>query len=131
MRSIYQMIFYSVSNKHSAIKAKVNFFSSLDLFTDIPMTEMFWWNDIVLPAKIKNDVNTFSLRVGPPASESLTKENHSVLKQAIANQKKIDIIYRSEDNKENRRIVWPFTIGYCTDGRILVAWCEKQKNYRQ
>lgn len=49
---------------------------------------------------------------------------------AIANQKKIDIVYKSEDNKKSQRTVWPFTIGYFTDGRILVAWCEKQKDYR-
>jgi predicted DNA-binding transcriptional regulator YafY len=84
----------------------------------------------VLPATIKNSSNSFTLRVGPPALESLVKEDLSELRAAIANQKKIDIVYKSEDNKESQRTVWPFTIGYFTDGRILVAWCEKQKDYR-
>ncbi len=84
----------------------------------------------VLPANIKNSTNTFALRVGPPVSESLAKEDLSTLREAIANQKKIYIVYKSEDHKENQRIVWPFTIGYFTDRRILVAWCEKQKDYR-
>lgn len=84
----------------------------------------------VLPAKIKNGINTFTLRVGPPVSESLAKEDLSILRDAIANQKKIYIVYKSEDGKVSRRLIWPFTIGYFTDSRILVAWCEKQKNYR-
>ena len=84
----------------------------------------------VFPANIKKGINTFALRVGPPASEPLTKEDLSVLRDAIANQKKIHIIYQSENDKQTQRIVWPFTIGYFTDGRILVAWCEKQKDYR-
>lgn len=84
----------------------------------------------VLPANIKNNINTFALRVGPPASESLAKEDLSALRDAIAAQRKICIIYKSEDGKESQQIIWPFTIGYFTDGRILVAWCEKQKDYR-
>ena len=84
----------------------------------------------VLPDKIKNSLNTFSLRVGPPASESLAKEDLSDFRDAIANQNKIEIIYRLEQGKESQLIVWPFTIGYFIDGRILVAWCEKQKDYR-
>jgi predicted DNA-binding transcriptional regulator YafY len=84
----------------------------------------------VLPTAIKNSINSFSLRVGPPASESMTNEDLSELREAIANQNKIYIVYKSEDDKESQRIVWPFTIGYFTDERILVAWCEKQNDYR-
>lgn len=84
----------------------------------------------ILPANIKKGMHAFTLRVGPPAPESLAKEDLSVLRDAIANQKKICIVYKSEDKKESQRTVWPFTIGYFNDGRILVAWCEKQKDYR-
>jgi predicted DNA-binding transcriptional regulator YafY len=84
----------------------------------------------VLPANVKNNINSFALRVGPPASEVMTNEDLSALREAIANQNKIYIVYKSEDGKESRRTVWPFTIGYFTDGRILVAWCEKQNDYR-
>lgn len=83
-----------------------------------------------LPPIIKNITNASSLRVGPPAKEFMIKEDLSLLREAIANQKKISLVYKSDTNKKNQFIVWPFTIGYFTDGRILVAWCEKQKNYR-
>jgi len=84
----------------------------------------------VLPNTIKNNADTFALRVGPPASECMAREDLSALRDAIANQRKIHIAYKSEEGKEGKYLVWPFTIGYFTDGRILVAWCEKQKCYR-
>lgn len=83
----------------------------------------------VLPTNIKNDLNAFSLRVGPPAGEALINEDLSILRDAIANRNIIDILYLSVDGKEMKRTVWPFTIGYFTDERILVAWCEKQNAY--
>lgn len=84
----------------------------------------------VLPKNIKNGMNIFALRVGPPMQESLAKENLTVLREAIRNQKKIRLDYQSQEGKRSQRIVWPFTIGYFTDGRILVAWCENQSDYR-
>lgn len=83
----------------------------------------------VLPLKIKNEMNAFALRVGPPMQESLAKEDLTILRDAIRNQKKIHLNYQSSEGKRSQRIVWPFTIGYFTDGRILVAWCEKQRAY--
>lgn len=84
----------------------------------------------VLPKNIKNGMNTFALRVGPPMQESLAKENLTVLREAIRNQKKICLNYQSQEGKRSQRIVWPFTIGYFTDGRILVGWCENENDYR-
>jgi len=84
----------------------------------------------VLPASIKNENNAFTLRVGPPAPEKMAKENLSTIRDAIAKQNKIELVYKSQDRKETQRVIWPFTIGYFTDERILVAWCEKDNDYR-
>lgn len=84
----------------------------------------------VLPVSIKNENNTFTLRVGPPASEAMAKEDLTPIRDAIAKQNKIKIVYKSQDGKETQRVIWPFTIGYFIDGRILVAWCEKENDYR-
>ena len=84
----------------------------------------------VLPKNIKNGMNAFALRVGPPMREALAKENLTVLRDAIRNQKKIFLKYQSQEGKRSQCIVWPFTIGYFTDGRILVAWSENQNDYR-
>lgn len=82
-----------------------------------------------LPTNIKKGISAFTLRVGPPIAKSLANEDLSILRDAIATQKKIDITYKSED-KKSQKIIWPFTIGYFTNGRILVAWCEKKNDYQ-
>lgn len=84
----------------------------------------------VLPQEIKNIIDTVSLRVGPPAPESLIQEDLTDLREAILNKNKIELIYLSESNIQSQRIICPFAIGYFTDKRILVGWCEKQSNYR-
>jgi predicted DNA-binding transcriptional regulator YafY len=83
----------------------------------------------VLPKNIKNGMNAFSLRVGPPMPKSLAKENLTIFRDAIRHQKKIFLTYQSQQGKPSQQIIWPFTIGYFTECRILVAWCEKQRNY--
>ncbi|MFI4956617.1 MAG: helix-turn-helix transcriptional regulator [Gammaproteobacteria bacterium] len=80
----------------------------------------------VLPTQVKRGMNAFALRVGPPASDTLINEDLSVLREAIADQRKISIHY----DDECESVVWPFTIGYFTGVRILVAWCEDENNYR-
>lgn len=84
----------------------------------------------VLPQDIKNIIDTISLRVGPPASQSFTQEDLTDLRLAILNKNKIEIAYLSANNDQSNRIIWPFAIGYFTDKRILVGWCEKQNDYR-
>lgn len=84
----------------------------------------------VLPHDIKNIIDTISLRVGPPAPQSFTQEDLTDLRLAILNKNKIEIAYLSANNDQSNRIIWPFAIGYFTDKRILVGWCEKQNNYR-
>lgn len=83
----------------------------------------------VLPSNVKKEMNSFSLRVGPPIEKSLAEEDLTYLRGAIREQKKIVIDYQSKKETRVQEIVWPFTIGYFTTGRILVAWCEKKYDY--
>jgi predicted DNA-binding transcriptional regulator YafY len=83
----------------------------------------------VLPSNIKKEMHTLSLRVGPPMKEILAKEDLTSLREAIRGQKKIYIDYQSQKKARTQQIVWPFTIGYFTTGRILVGWCETKNDY--
>jgi predicted DNA-binding transcriptional regulator YafY len=38
--------------------------------------------------------------------------------------------YRDEQERETRRTVWPFLIGYRDTTRVLVAWCESRDDFR-
>lgn len=84
----------------------------------------------VLPHEIKSIIDTISLRVGPPVSQSFAQEDLTDLRQAILNKNKMELVYLSANNDQSNRIIWPFAIGYFTDKRILVGWCEKRNSYR-
>lgn len=86
--------------------------------------------EAVLPADLREGLGAVSLRVGPPPSTELEEEDLSGLRQAIRNEKKLEILYRDLGGNERERIVWPFAIGYFADGRILAAWCELRGEYR-
>ena len=70
------------------------------------------------------------LRVGPPATRKLKEEDLTLLREAIRRESKVLITYKSKTGYQTERVVWPFTIGYFGEGRILVGWCEKQEGYR-
>ncbi len=84
----------------------------------------------VLPANVKSNINAYSLRVGPPASEELATEDLSLLREAIAKQERIHVITSDSNKKRKADMVWPFTIGYFTDKRILAAWSETENGFR-
>lgn len=63
----------------------------------------------VLPQDIKNIIDTISLRVGPPASQSFTQEDLTDLRLAILNKNKIEIAYLSANNDQSNR--WANILG--------------------
>ncbi len=44
--------------------------------------------------------------------------------------RKIDLTYRDEQDRETRRVVWPFLVGYRETARMMVAWCEMRADFR-
>ncbi len=84
----------------------------------------------VLPKNLKDGMGAVPLRVGPPVSEKMREEDLSTLRKAIREERKIEIEYCSEKKEISIRTVWPFAIGYFSEGRILAAWCETRKDFR-
>lgn len=58
------------------------------------------------------------------------KTSTSTLRQALRDQKIIDIRYRDEVGIVTRRTVWPIALGYFETSRLLVAWCDMRRDYR-
>ncbi|WKD50530.1 helix-turn-helix transcriptional regulator [Microbulbifer spongiae] len=84
----------------------------------------------VLPKETLLSASELPLRVGPPASEEFSSEDLSILRQAIRQERKIEIEYQTGDEEKIQHTIWPFAIGYFTDCRILVGWCENSESYR-
>jgi len=60
----------------------------------------------------------------PPKASSLE------LRQALRDEKIIDIRYRDEVGIVSRRTIWPIALGYIETSRLLVAWCETRRDFR-
>jgi predicted DNA-binding transcriptional regulator YafY len=52
------------------------------------------------------------------------------LRACIHAGRKLAMRYRDEQERETRRTVWPFLIGYRDTTRVLVAWCETRDDFR-
>ncbi|CAH0537389.1 helix-turn-helix transcriptional regulator [Vibrio marisflavi] len=85
----------------------------------------------VLPKETVLSASELPLRVGPPASERFSNEDLSELRHATRQELKIEIEYQTEKNGLSLRTIWPFAIGYFSDRRILVGWCENSDKYCQ
>ncbi len=83
----------------------------------------------VLPNTVTKDISRATLRVGPPSSKQMAEEDLSQLRQAIAKQNKVSIEYKINKRKQPNHTIWPFSIGYFIDQRILIAWSETIEDY--
>lgn len=83
----------------------------------------------VLPKAVRDGAGAVPLRVGR-ASAALATEELAPLRAAIREQRKLVFAYRDERHRISRRVIWPFAIGYFSDGRVIVGFCEARNDYR-
>jgi len=58
------------------------------------------------------------------------KFDSAVLRRAIRERTKLQLIYQDRSHGETDRIVWPLLIAYLNADRYLVGWCETRQDYR-
>ncbi|SUA44284.1 HTH domain [Neisseria zoodegmatis] len=54
----------------------------------------------------------------------------NTVRAAIRSNRKLEFDYTDAENRPSRRTVWPFSIGYFDDARLVSAWCELRQDYR-
>ncbi len=52
------------------------------------------------------------------------------VRRSIRTGRKIVLTYCDEQERQTRRTVWPFAIGYYETSRLLVTWCEMRQAFR-
>lgn len=62
--------------------------------------------------------------IPPDAIDMVSLRNH------IRNGRKVALKYRDEKGRETARNVWPVTIAYMETVRMLAAWCELRRDFR-
>ncbi|MET3858542.1 WYL domain-containing protein [Rhizobium sp. OAE497] len=74
--------------------------------------------------------DTPSLVAATPVSERSDPVQVSPLREAIRQLRKVSIRYEDIAGSVSERVVWPITIVYFDDVRVLAAWCESRSAFR-
>ena len=54
----------------------------------------------------------------------------NTVRAAIRSNRKLEFSYTDAKGRSSRRTVWPFSIGYFDNARLLSAWCELRQDFR-
>ncbi|PAU87727.1 transcriptional regulator [Pseudomonas sp. WN033] len=83
----------------------------------------------VLPRALNARLDDDALLVGPgwdrPQTVALT-----VLRQAISEERKLQLHYRDEAGNPSQRLIWPISLVFFESSRVLAAWCELRQGFR-
>jgi predicted DNA-binding transcriptional regulator YafY len=84
----------------------------------------------VIPENLRPLVVEPATRAAPNWRAEPDNIDMAAVRQAIRHGRKISLSYRDEQERETRRTVWPFAIGYYETTRLLVCWCELRTGFR-
>jgi predicted DNA-binding transcriptional regulator YafY len=84
----------------------------------------------VLPEPLKPFLFDSGLLAPPVFSKTVDSVDVASLRQAIREQRKVELLYRDESGKDSVRVVWPIGISYFDAQRLLIAWCELRQDFR-
>ena len=84
----------------------------------------------VLPADLRDSVDATALLVGPSVAPTAGETGLPEIRQAIRDERKIEITYQDAQGAGTSRLVWPFAVAFFDHARIVCAWCELRQGYR-
>ena len=84
----------------------------------------------VLPRDLRQNLEASTLLVGPRKPPPKDAIDVALLRKAIRSETKLRITYTDAKGSHSRRVIWPFSMGFFEEARVLVAWCETRKEFR-
>jgi predicted DNA-binding transcriptional regulator YafY len=84
----------------------------------------------VLPQALKPFLFDSGLMAPPVFFKTVDSVDVSALRQAVREQRKVELIYRDENGKDSERVIWPIGIAYFDAQRLVIAWCELRQDFR-
>ena len=85
---------------------------------------------VVLPDALRAQLAAapfFVSSSGAPVPESV---DLSTVRQAIRDERKLDIRYVDEKSTCSQRTIWPIAVAYYVQATLIGAWCELRQDYR-
>ncbi|WP_430421829.1 helix-turn-helix transcriptional regulator [Phenylobacterium sp.] len=84
----------------------------------------------VIPENLRPLVVEPATRAAPSWKTTPDNIDMAGVRQQIRAGRKLILTYRDEQDRETRRTVWPFAIGYYETSRLIMAWCEMRSDFR-
>jgi predicted DNA-binding transcriptional regulator YafY len=84
----------------------------------------------VLPQELRDELDAIPLLVAPSASAVIDRVDVALIRQAIRNERKLEIQYRDDKGSDSARVIWPFALGFFDSVRLVMAWCELRQDFR-
>lgn len=82
--------------------------------------------EAVLPRDLRHVFEQSALLVGPSWQEHATELDLGVVREAIRERRRVELVYRDAKEATSERTVWPVALGFFEPHRILAGWCERQ-----
>jgi predicted DNA-binding transcriptional regulator YafY len=84
----------------------------------------------VLPAARGDEAGASGLLAGAIKSAAMDSVDLAPIRGAIRTEQKIWISYIDETGVRTERRIWPISLTFCAQVRLLAAWCELRESYR-
>ena len=84
----------------------------------------------VIPENLRPLVVEPATRAAPNWKATPDNIDMAGVRQQIRAGRKLVLTYRDEQERETRRTIWPFAIGYHETTRLIMAWCEMRADFR-
>jgi predicted DNA-binding transcriptional regulator YafY len=83
----------------------------------------------VLPAEMKRALDDDALYVGRQR-EDLSAIDLGLVRKAMREQRKMQIVYTDQSGAASDRIIWPIMLGFVESKRFIAGWCEMRQDFR-
>jgi predicted DNA-binding transcriptional regulator YafY len=84
----------------------------------------------VLPQELRYTLEHSALMVVPRQTVACSDEVLSHTRQALREERKLELHYLDAQQRESLRTVWPCALGFFEQVSVLVAWCETRNDFR-
>ena len=84
----------------------------------------------VLPQQLKPFLFDSGLMAPPVHFKTIDSVDVAALRQAVREQRKVELLYRDENGADTARVIWPIGIAYFDAQRLVIAWCELRRDFR-
>jgi predicted DNA-binding transcriptional regulator YafY len=84
----------------------------------------------VLPPELRERAVDAGVLAGASAAMTSGSVDLSDLRSAIRAERKLRISYTDREGSWSERTIWPIALGYFDKSLILVAWCERRRDFR-